>query len=226
MAHGKFHVTYIKLYLDSPHCRDWWYLNGSHACTPEYDMWLNDEHLTVLEMTWCRKCQSTVMGDFIWLMADQYTKPCCSSPSNHTLTPTSLSKNPSYTHFILIPLNSLYAHHCTYHHALVIAPHAWYTLHHVHTHIPTHHIFSLFISLIHRLHLFPSFKPISLSSYPPLIPCITHLLPIFSHAWGPIIPSKIRGSQKYCKVISQECAFKGDTLRQLLDNGEVGLWGF
>ena len=31
-------------------------------------------------------------GDFIWLMADQYTKPCYSSPSNHTLTPTSLSK--------------------------------------------------------------------------------------------------------------------------------------
>lgn len=27
-------------------------------------------------------------------MADQYTKPCCSSPSNHTLTPTSLSKIP------------------------------------------------------------------------------------------------------------------------------------
>ena len=86
--------------------------------------------------------------------------------------------------------------------------------------LPTFLTFSLYpwLHLIHEITC-PS------CSYPPLIPCITHLLPIFPHVWGPIILPKSRGSPKHCKISNQWCAFKGDT-RWQFDDEEADLWGF
>ena len=83
-----------------------------------------------------------------------------------------------------------------------------------------HHIFSLhlWLHLIHDITC-PS------CSYPSVTPCITHLLTIFSHVWGPIILPKSRGIPKHCKISNQGCAFKGDT-RWQFDDEEADLWGF